>query len=556
MREKRAYQELCIQSVLQDIGAGIRELYYQLPTGGGKTYVASRILGWRGVAVQGRILFIAHRKELIWQTAEAFRLDLPERSVGICMGTENDSHADIIVGSIQTLSRGRLEKILSQGPLSLVLIDEAHHATAKNAYGTLARTIRAACPECPLVGCTATPYRADKESMQAVLPHCSFMRTIENLQTEGYLAPTVWRPIHVDADWSQIKSSSLDGEKDYDQGELAEALMPSLSQIVEKSKPILGARPFVAFAPTVKLAQSLSEQYQAAGMQVLAIWGEMPKDQRAEVLISWKAGQTQGVVNVGILTEGFDYPNLAAIVLARPTQSPGLYLQMVGRVTRLKTGQWADALILDVAGNANLLETKQIVLPKIVDAFSNEQEQVMAEPALMDSYEPIEPAASEERVSARSYKILDPLSKSWASWLRRGDYYVASLGTDAIAVLKLEADRGLWQGVILTPAEEQWDEKARVKRVIRWHRKRVTAQAKPIRDMMGHLNQVIAANGRKHLVEKKAAWRNDAPSIAQLVYLKKLSNEEALLADRFGWTKGEVALSITYAQVAPVLAKL
>lgn len=552
MREKRAYQELCIQSILQDIGAGIRELYYQLPTGGGKTYVASQIMQ----TAQGRMLFIAHRKELIWQTAEAFRLDLPGRTVGICMGTENDIHAEIIVASIQTLSRGRLEKILAQGPLALVMIDEAHHATAKNAYGTLVRTIRDACPQCPVVGCTATPYRADKESMQEVLPHCSFARTIEDLQKESYLAATVWRPIHVDADWSKIRSSSLDGEKDYDQGELAEALMPSLSQIVAKSKPILGARPFVAFAPTVKLAQALAEAYQAAGMQVLAIWGEMPKDLRAEVLASWKSGHTQGVVNVGILTEGFDFPNLAAIVLARPTMSPGLYLQMVGRVTRPKSGPWSDALILDVAGNANLIETKQIVLPKVLEAVSSEDEALMAEPALMDSYEPEEKEEEEKEERPRSYKILDPLSKSWASWLKRGDCYVASLGTESTAVLKRESERGLWQGFVLWPAEEQWDEESRVKRVVRWHRRRVTVAPKPLRDMMGHVNQVIASNGIKHLVEKKASWRNDAASSAQLGYLKKLMADEAKQAERFGWSKGEVALAITYAQVAPVLAKL
>lgn len=544
MRELRAYQELCILSVLSDLKAGIRELYYQLPTGGGKTYVASQILA----QARGRMLFVAHRKELIWQTAEAFRLDLPERSVGICMGTENQIDAEIIVASIQTLSRGRLEKILAQGPLALVMIDEAHHATAKNAYGTLLLTIRDACPQCPVVGCTATPYRADKESMQEILPHCSFTRTIEDLQREGYLAPTVWRPIHVDADWSKVRSSSLDGEKDYNQGELAEALMPALTEIVAKSQPILGARPFVAFAPTVKAAQGLAESYQVAGMQVLAIWGEMPKDLRAEVLASWKSGRTQGVVNVGILTEGFDFPNLAAIVLARPTQSPGLYLQMVGRVTRPKSGPWQDALILDVAGNANLVETRQIVLPKVLEAVSSEDEALMAEPTLMETYIPADLPASEEeeRLSARSYKILDPLSKSWASWLQRGDCYVASLGTESTAVLKRDPERGLWAGYVLWPAEQPG----------KWHRRRVVAGAKPLREMMGHLNQVIAANGRKHLVEKKAAWRAEPASQKQISYLQRLSPTDAQLARQYEWSKGDVALAITYAQVAPVLGAL
>jgi len=539
----RDYQVACVASVLEDVHVGgKRELYYQLPTGGGKTYVASQI-----VQNFDRSLFIAHRKELIQQTAEAFRQDLPaEWSVGICMAEQNDLDARVTVGSIQTLSRGRLDALLARGGVSLVLIDEGHHITKSNSYKKLIDQVRAVCPDCPIVACTATPYRADKESMQEVLPHCSFSRTIEDLQGAGYLAPTVWTPIHIDAHWADVKKSSLGGEPDYNQDELAERLFPQMGTIVSKSLPLLGTRPFVAFTPNVAMAQQLAGEYRVAGCKVESIWGEMPADERKHILADWKAGMIQGVVNCAILTEGFDFPDLAAIVVARPTMSPGLYLQMVGRVTRPKSGLYQDALIIDVCGNGNLIQTKQIVLPKVLEAISSRDEWLMEDPSLMeDISEWVESEKNEEESKSREYKILDPLSKSWVSWLKRDGFYVASLGNEATAVLKRDATRGLWRGFVLWPAEGG-----------KWRRKILSDSPYPLREIMGMVNAVIAQNGIKHLVEKRARWRQDLATERQVAFLTRFSPQDARQARRDCWTKGEVALRITYWQVQPVLERL
>src|SRR5882672_150948 len=140
-RALRDYQTLCVTSTIDALASGESNVYYQLPTGGGKTRVAADLIEQIQCG-QGIILFLAHRKELIWQTKQALQADLPNHRIGVVMAEESELDCQVLVCSIQTLSRGRLEQIFAacayrSARIQAVLIDECHHITLDNVYGKL-----------------------------------------------------------------------------------------------------------------------------------------------------------------------------------------------------------------------------------------------------------------------------------------------------------------------------------------------------------------------------------------------------------------------------------
>src|SRR5712692_2519910 len=174
VRPPRDYQLQAVESITRTINQGYRECYYALPTGVGKTRIMTMLIDiYRN---QGRVLVIAHRKELIEQTAASIRDDIENIGVGIVMAEKNEIDKQVIVGTWQSLTPTRLEAVFSGAlghPLehfSLVLFDESHHAIAGSAYERIADQVRQHSSHVATVGCTATPFRSDKAKMQDVLP--------------------------------------------------------------------------------------------------------------------------------------------------------------------------------------------------------------------------------------------------------------------------------------------------------------------------------------------------------------------------------------------------
>lgn len=573
-RPLRDYQARCIDLTYEAMLSPSFSGYYTLPTGTGKTRIATGLI--EKLSQQGRVLVVAHRKELIEQMAAAIREDVPWRgnhsplTVGVMMAERNQFACQVVVGSIQTLSSDRLSLLLRPGeelwkqslPIVAILIDECHHVQKGNSYDTLIQAVRSVYPACAVIGCTATPYRSDTKPMQDVLPTCTFSRTIPDMQEAGWLAPVTWQPIKCDLDTSKLRTSSIGGEKDYNAEDIEEQLFPQSVNIVEKTIPLIENRPTVVFAATVRHAQELAFLYRDAGIVTASIWGDMPKANRDDILRSWKEGRIQIVVNVGILTEGFDYtplaPNtegLAALVIARPTMSPSLYLQMLGRGTRLKPGSYKDCLIIDVVGNANLLETRQISLPKVMPTHTEEQESG-SHIAINDPDRPKQPQV---------LKINGPFEKSWAAWGLRDGIYYSGINRKAWAVLVPDArGSGLYEGYVLSKHYLAWDEEVGEVELEKyekgckeqWLQERITARPGTLADMMTHLNAIYAQNGAKALVDKKAQWRWDPPTDAALQMLSWKAPDQSFLAKKYSWNAGQVSLAIDYAVLQPHLARL
>jgi len=483
--------------------------------------------------------------------------------VGVQMAERRSFDARVTVGSIQTLQSARLEEFLTHlrigrslfgddiGPLAAVIFDECHHVTVDNSYASLIEAVKAVYPDCVFLGCTATPFRSDTHSMLDMLPTCTFQRSIPDMIEAGWLCPVTWRPLKLPVDLGAVKVSMTSEGRDYNASQVTDLYSPQSAYIAEKVKGMVEKRPTIVFAASVEHAYQLAAAFVAVDMQTGVIEATMNKRERYSLLLDWKAGSLQVVVNVGVLTEGFDYtpivPNiegLAAVVVARPTMSPSLYLQMIGRGTRLKPGTYKDCLIIDVCGNANLLETKQILLPKAMPTVSEEEiEEFNDENVDWAGMRPEKERRKARRDQAPyTVHINDGDRASWLAWGVKNGIYYADLGESVTGVLLPDpAGSGLF--LVRTLHKQGYGE-------YQWSR--VLDQADTLPACMQHINLLVAQAGNRRLLDKNARWRGDTPSERQLQVLNKKTREVAVEQQ---WNKGEVGLALTWQFIRPTVER-
>jgi superfamily II DNA or RNA helicase len=290
-----------------------------------------------------RVLFIAHRKELIEQAYE--RLSQHGIRCGVVMGKHRLTNygASVQVASIQTLARRE-----SAEPFDVIFIDEAHRAMASQYRKVVDQHQNAT-----VIGLTATPIRLDGSALGDLFTSMVVGISPEELIDRGYLTkPALYISEKVDKDtFSDVHIQ----RGDYNEKELAQRINTTQlnGDIVKnwkKQAGQFGHHPLtVGFAVNVEHSESLSRAFSAAGIVSTHIDGKTPKKQREFMLSQFRKGNIKVVWNVGILTEGFDLPSLECVILARPTKSVSMYYQMVGRVMRIAHGK-SRAAIMDHAG--------------------------------------------------------------------------------------------------------------------------------------------------------------------------------------------------------------
>ena len=341
----RPYQRQAIDAVYRAISNGCTRPAVLLPTGGGKTVIFSHLGAEqhdRGV----RTLVIAHTGELIQQAANKMRAVAPHLNVGIVQAEKNEhENADVIIATVQTLAvEKRREAITGVG---LVVVDECHHAAAPTYREVLEHF--GSFNGLPTVGFTATMHRQDG-GLAEVWDQVVYQRDILEMIADRHLVNVRGKAVRVAGlDLDQVKTR----HGDLQDGQLAQALDDSnaASVVAEAYAEFAADRPGVVFVPTVAVAKSMAQVMTARGIRTAAVWGDMPKEERAATLKAYADGEIQVLTNAMLLTEGWDAPWASCAVIARPTKSPGLYVQMVGRVLRPWQGK-RDALVLDVMGAA------------------------------------------------------------------------------------------------------------------------------------------------------------------------------------------------------------
>lgn len=319
----RPYQLRALDGIRAEYRAGAKRVLLVLPTGGGKTTVAAEMIH-SAVARGRRVTFIAHRKELIDQASARLGQFGVEHGVIMADHPNWRPWLPVQVASIQTL-RARRDSTEIQPP-DLVVIDESHRAKADTYLGQLAQW-----PEAHVIGLTATPWRADGKGLGDLFEASVVASTPSELTEMGFL---------VRADGFGFESADLSAVHvrggDYDELELAEAMNVTKinGAIVEEWKRHANGWLTVCFAVNIEHSKAIVEQFRQAGVKAEHLDGSMKKADREGILARLASGETTVVSNVGVLTEGWDCPQTACCILARPTKSVGLYLQMAGRVLR------------------------------------------------------------------------------------------------------------------------------------------------------------------------------------------------------------------------------
>lgn len=353
----RGYQREAIDAVRAAWRRGMVRPAEVLFTGAGKTVIFSHLsVEWLAENPGKRVLIIVHTQELLDQALSKLRSVAPGLRVGAVQAQRNETLARVIVATVQTLRSPRRRAMIRD--VGLVIVDECQHSTATsyrevlNHFGVLGlapgEAARAVC-----VGYTATMTRADGMALGDVWQDVVYTKTIAEGIADGFLVRP--RGIHVqvdDLDLSKVRTTA----GDYREGELGEALEASMAPeaIAKAVTEHADDRKTMLYAPTVSSATVIADALRATGRPVGLVHGAMPNGERKSVLDDFRAaGGGTVLANCMILTEGVDIPSADCVVLARPTKSQGLYIQIAGRVLRPYPGK-TDALILDVVGATRL----------------------------------------------------------------------------------------------------------------------------------------------------------------------------------------------------------
>lgn len=293
---------------------------FVLATGGGKTVTFVELIK-RAVLAGRRVMLIAHREELIlqaWNTLYAHHI-----YAGIIMsGYPENWDLKVQVCSIQTIQRRT-----KLPPADEVYIDEGHHAQPDNTYGKMIKYYTGA----KFLLVTATPYRLSGEGFVNLHPYkptrLIVNRTLKQLQSDGWLVDLKYYAASI-PDLSELSVQ----KGDYVEAEAQKAM--ELAPLIDSYEEHAQGKSGVVFTVNVAHSVQVCSKYQYAGVPCEHLDGNTPGDQRQRILSDFRAGLVKVISNVGIITEGFDFPDMDFVQLARPTKSLTLYLQMIGRVTR------------------------------------------------------------------------------------------------------------------------------------------------------------------------------------------------------------------------------
>jgi len=343
MLELRPYQEECVNSVIGAYKEGVSKYeVVVLPTGAGKTCIASVVIHELQKEHGINVLFIAHRDELLMQAIDKFRMVKPDMIIGKVGAGSCEYGGEVTVASIQTICRDKhIEKMQNTG-YDLIIVDEAHHIKSRS-YEKVLEAI----PDAFVLGVTATPERLDKKDiLRGRKP--LYEIDIQTMVKQGYLCNFRAIAIQTHVNIDNVRKSM----GDFNEVELDRAVnVPERNQlIVSKYKEYANEKRAACFCVSVEHAEMMSSAFSEAGVQSAVIKGSTPLEERAKIYASFKSGDVKVLCSVMVLTEGWDEELVECIIMARPTQSRGLYIQMCGRGLRLSPGK-AECLMLDITDN-------------------------------------------------------------------------------------------------------------------------------------------------------------------------------------------------------------
>lgn len=348
----RPYQTEAIDAVLSYWQSGGGNPLVEMATGTGKSMVIAKLTRDLLEAYPTmRVLMLVHVRELVAQNFAALLRAWPSAPAGIYSAGLNkrDTHHKITFASIQSVYRRAAEL----GPRDLIIIDEAHLVPMRGEgmYRKLLDDLHAMRPDARVCGFTATPYRLDTGRLDGgqnpLFNQTVYEYGIGRGIDDGYLSPLVSKAGLTEVDVSGVAKRG--GE--FVAGELESAAdkitAQAVSELVQFGE---NRRSWIVFCAGVKHAHHVRDEIRRHGILCETVTGDTPSAERDSILRRFKAGEIRALTNAQVLTTGFDAPQVDLIAMLRPTLSTSLYVQCVGRGTRIAPGK-NNCLVLDFAGN-------------------------------------------------------------------------------------------------------------------------------------------------------------------------------------------------------------
>ncbi|WP_372737223.1 DEAD/DEAH box helicase [Neptunomonas sp.] len=354
----RAYQQDAVDLTIRHFRHSNDSAVIVLPTGAGKSLVIAALAKY----ARGKVLILAHVKELVEQNHQKFIASGISAGVYSAGLNQKETHHSVTFASIQSISRN-LQALDS--PYTLLVIDECHRLSddEDSQYLKTIEHLKKLNPNLKVLGLTATPYRMGlgwiyqyhyRGYVRSDTPR-PFIRCIYELPLRYMISHNYLTPPHIiDAavsqyDFSAITPDAFGRLPEKPVNELLTRCKRVTQAIVQQVEKLATDRQGVMiFAATVLHAHEIAG-YLPAGETAL-ITGETSQLTRDQTIHAFKQKQLKYLVNVSVLTTGFDAPHVDFIALLRPTQSVSLYQQIIGRGLRLSPGK-TDCLIIDYAGN-------------------------------------------------------------------------------------------------------------------------------------------------------------------------------------------------------------
>ncbi len=358
----RPYQQQAVDTITA-LARKKQFLLLQAATGAGKTVMATSLMQYYTRNWGFRCLFLAHKAILVRQALKRMQASFEDADFDVdclCASVQKPGHVDshIIVASPQTLAR-RLDDLPR---IDMVIIDECHRVPPRDQaslYSDIMRAVIARRPNARIVGITATPWRLGQSCIygpSAAMGHATWWDSLDvhisiaTLQEQGWLAPLTAMACEPDEELAHLP---VGASGDFREDALEDTLLKPLhlgSAVKAVERQAQDRRHIAVFCVSIAHARALADRFCDAGFTAAAIDSKAGQQANLQVLADFASGKVRVLCSVGMLTEGWDCPQTDCLLMCRPTLSPALYVQMVGRGLRVAQGK-TDCLLLDLSGN-------------------------------------------------------------------------------------------------------------------------------------------------------------------------------------------------------------
>jgi DNA repair protein RadD len=300
-------------------------------TGFGKTIALSAVVARSIEGGNAKACILAHRDELTSQNRTKFGRVAPEITTSVVDAGSKDWAGQATFAMVPTLTRPG--NLAGMPALDLLVIDEAHHAVA-DSYRRIIDRARNTNPDCRIFGVTATPNRGDRKGLREIFDNVGDQVRLGELIASGHLVPP--RTFIIDVGVQDELRAVRKTLSDFDMNEVAGIMnrAPVTDEVIRHWREKASDRPTVVFCSTVAHAENVAAAFNDAEIAAAIVHGDLDAPTRRRILAAYASGEIRVIVNVAVLTEGWDHPPTSCVILLRPSSYKSTMIQMIGRGLR------------------------------------------------------------------------------------------------------------------------------------------------------------------------------------------------------------------------------